>query len=65
MNRDFVKYLESLEQNTNNIPLDCYRCAYRDKHVNMCWYTVATHKAKHPTVQYKCTHFVPESIVEI
>lgn len=65
MDSRFVKYLETLERKTDNIPGDCYRCAYRDKDVNMCWYTVTTHKTRGCDRTCKCSHFVPETVIQL
>lgn len=53
------KKLAEMEQHTDNLPYDCWRCAYRDKDVNMCWYTITTNKYNNRTKE-SCNHFVNE-----
>lgn len=59
----FMEYLKSIEEHTDNIPYDCFRCAYREHSVNHCWYTMATNKVNKQN-GFECNHFVDEDKIE-
>jgi MoaA/NifB/PqqE/SkfB family radical SAM enzyme len=61
-NTDFVtkeqkKVLEDNEEETNEPKKDCMKCAYRNREIGHCWYTVITNESSYATSK-SCSHFV-------
>lgn len=59
--QEFLKKVQKLETVNGPIPSVCSKCVYRERSINHCWYTMATHKTipkNKMTPNGNCSHFV-------
>lgn len=66
LNENVVALLEVSEQKIKDTSNRCTRCAYYEKEVGYCWYTMTTGKQRRTIGDRGCSHFVDlESIKDI
>lgn len=54
-NKNSLKILEALEKEATT--RDCFNCAYRERSISYCWYTIITNKVNN-ILMNKCNHYV-------